>query len=290
MKKFIYFSLSLLICITLSCSKDQKNKVLNVTAIDNNSSKIVNVKLATLSRQTLSIGCHDAFSKVFDTKDNIFGYQDCNSVYRLIDVETCKEVKKISLPTAISMVVPVPQRNQIIGHYWDGSDHVVVVNRKNGNIVSDKTFSSGAFWNPTTCFYMETGNEYVLLRSDNVLVFVNPSTGNINRTLSVGFDISNGVYDKKHNRLIGASYSNQTGNTYIVAINLNSGNTLSKVVAQGLDFYLAGERDYDSETNSYILVNSNNEVLFFDVATGAVTESYQLDFDLTSLSVWRSRK
>ena len=48
--------------------------------------------------------------------------------------------------------------------------------------------------------------------------------------------------------------------------------------------------DYDAETNSYILISANNEVLFFDVATGKVKEKYQLDFDVTSLKLWRSKK
>jgi len=32
------------------------------------------------------------------------------------------------------------------------------------------------------------------------------------------------------------------------------------------------------------------EVLFFDVATGKIKERYQLDFDVSSLKVWRSGK
>ena len=40
----------------------------------------------------------------------------------------------------------------------------------------------------------------------------------------------------------------------------------------------------------YILVNANNEVLFFDVETGKLNEKYLLDFEVTSLNVWRSNK
>jgi len=83
------------------------------------------------------------------------------------------------------------------------------------------------------------------------------------------------------------------GDNYIVSIDLNTGNTLSKVLGEGMgaDFgFFADEMDYDAETNSYILICANNEVLFFDVATGEIKERYQLDFDATSLKLWRSEE
>ena len=48
-------------------------------------------------------------------------------------------------------------------------------------------------------------------------------------------------------------------------IDLNTGNTLSKVLGEGMGSnfaFFADEMDYDAETNSYILVSANNEVLF----------------------------
>jgi hypothetical protein len=287
----------LLNIITFSCNKEQRN-ALNLTAVDNNNSKIINVKLETKSSQTLPIGCHDIFSKFFDERNHIFGYQDCNSVYHLIDVKKCKEIKQIPLSMNISISVVDINHNQIIGHYWENlgetmdncADHVVVINKENGNIVSDKIFSSGlVFWDPSTRFFKEPENEYVLLRSDNVLVFINPSTGKINRTLSIGTNLGLGVYDKKRNRLIGSTYSNETNENYIVTVDLASGNILNRVVAQGLSFHKPDAMDYDPETDSYILVSSNNEVLFFNVETGELTECYPMDFDITSLSIWRSR-
>ena len=110
-------------------------------------------------------------------------------------------------------------------------------------------------------------------------------------------------YDRKNNRLIGATFTNGTdkydNTVYIVTVDLNTGKTLSKIVAQGVNFISGDERDYDAETNSYVLVNygllntyqyGNNDVLFFDLTTGKVKERYPLDFDVTSLKIWRSNK
>jgi len=299
MKKLFYVSLWLVLIVVYSCEKDSivKNKVLNITTINQSKSQIVNVKLKSMEKKAFSIGCHVASSTTFNAKNKTFGYMDCGTQYCIIDIEAGREIKKISLPVSISLTVVDTIRNVLIGHYYingtepnNGTDHVLTVSLNDGNVISDKQFYVGGFWDATTSFFRDIENEYVLLRSDNVLVFVNPSTGNIIRTLDIDTDLTQGIYDRKNNRLIGNTYSNETGKNYIVTVDINTGKTLSKVIAQGLGFHLAFEMDYDAETNCYVLVSDKNEVLFFDVATGKIKDRYQLDFDLTSLKLWRSKK
>jgi len=297
--------------VSLSCNKDKEKDtnsegVLNITGINDNTSEVVCMALqsanSSVVKGKISIGCYEMSSAIFDVRTQTFGYMDCYSNYRLIDVAAGKEVKRFPLPKSISFVVVDTIRNLLIGHYYldgtdkyDGTDHVLTINLNNGNIVSDKQFYVGGLWDGSTWFFRDIENEYVLVRSDwetdeNELVFINPSTGAIVRTLSLDTDVGNGVYDRKNNRLIGSTYSNETNKNYIVVIDLNTGKTLSKVVAQGLGAHLGEEMDYDAQTNSYILVSGNNEVLFFDVATGKLNEKYQLDFEITSLKVWRNNK
>ena len=290
-----------------ACNKDKKSQsLLNLTAIDNNKSQVVNVKLKSMDKQTFSIGCRSMPSTTFNAKNKTFGYLDCNDVYRIIDVETGVEIKQIPLLTYINLVVVDTIRNVLIGHYYvrdenedkyDGTDYVLTVNLNDGSIISDEQFYVNGGWNGTTYFFRDVENEYVLLNSDdNVLVFIDPYTGNIIRTLNTEMaNITNGVYDRTNNRLIGTTFSSSgtgeyDGISYIVTVDLNTGKALSKIVTQYSGYYLAFESDYDAETNSYILVSDNNEVLFFDVATGEVKERYQLDFDITSLQLWRSEE
>ena len=294
--------------VSLSCNKDKDKKqgVLNITAINDNTSQVVYMELKSanspVEKGKISIDCYEMSSAIFDVRTQTFGYMDCYSNYRFIDVAAGKEIKRFSLPESISFVIVDTIRNLLIGHYYingtekdNGTDHVLIVDLNNGNIVSDRQFYVGGAWDGTTWFFRDIENEYVLVRRDwttdeNELVFINPSTGTIIRTLSLGTDVGNGVYDRKNNRLIGTTYSNETSKNYIVTIDLSTGRTLNKVVAQGLGGYSGEEMDYDVETNSYILVSSNNEVLFFDVETGKLNEKYQLDFEVTSLKIWRSRK
>lgn len=293
MKKLIYLIIGIAVLTAYSCNKD-KYKVLNLTAINGSESQVVNVKLKSMAKKTFSINCHVSTSTTLNAKDKTFGYMGCDNAYHIISIETGTEIKSIPLPEELNLVEVDVIRNVIIGHYYlngdspyNGTDHVVAVNLNDGSIISDKPFYVGGSWF-STYFIRDVENEYVMLKSDNVLVFVNPYSGDIIKTLELDTEADNGVYDRKNNRLIGTAYSNET--IYIVAVDLNTGRTLSKVVAQGLNSHVAFEKDYDSETNSYVLVGAGNEVLFFDVATGKVNKKYQLDFDLTSLKLWRSDK
>jgi hypothetical protein len=267
----------------ISCKKDKDTKsqgVLNITGINDNTSQVINVKmLKSMEKKTIPIGCHGFSTKTFDVINKSFGYMDCEGNYRMIDVETGVEIKQIPLPELIGLVVVDTVRNVIIGYYYDNKDdpnlsnnkwinHVLSINLSDGNIMSDKQFYVGGDWNSSVYFFRDIENEYVLMRhiretNGNELLFINPPTGTINRTVELADIIGNGVYDRKNNRLIGSTYSNETGKHYIVTIDLNTGKTLNKVVAQDLGDHFAGEMDYDAETNSYILVNGKNEVLFF---------------------------
>ena len=285
--------------------KESINQKGFITAINSNTSQVVNVQLASKETKTFSVVCRVFSSTTFDAENKIFGYVNCNSAYGkpsdycMINLESGEEIKQIPLSQTINFVVLDPVRHVIIGHYHyaaegagykDGTDHVLTVNLDNGSVISDKPFSAASLWNGTTYFFRDIENEYVLIRSDYVMVFINPSTGEITKTVSLETHVTNGIYDRKNDRLIGTCTDEARTENYIIAVDINTGNTLSKVTARGLGFYLGGETDYDAETNSYILVSSDNEVLFFNVETGEITEKYQLDFKITSLKFWRSSK
>jgi len=291
-----------------ACNKDKTSKtVLNLTGINDSKSEIVNVKLKTqksVEKQAFSIDCYYLGTITFNAKSKFIGYRDCHNVYRIMDIETSREIKRIP-SFNFNMVVLDTIRNVLIGHYaiqtgsgmFDYTDHVVTVNLNDGSFISDNSFYFSAMWG-STHFFRDIENEYVLHRvSTGVpgsadikeLVFINPSTGQIIRTLNLENRVSDGIYDRKNNRLIGTNLE-ENGKIYIVTVDLTTGKTLSKVIPQGLTCYSGDKTDYDAETNSYVLVNGNNEVVFFDVATGKVNEKYQLDVNLTSIQLWRSEK
>ena len=287
-----------------ACNKDKKSQnVLNLTAIDDSKSQLVNVKLQkSTEKKTFSIeDCLGSISTIFDVKNKIFGYSYYGG-YCLIDVETGTEIKRIPLPKPIGSVVLDTIRNVIIGMCWSDETcdidpwklfrHVITINLSDGSVsISDKQFYGITL--RSIYFFRDIENEYVLNGyNPNELMFINPTTGDIIRTLSLEASMAEGIYDRKNNRLIGLTYPEDAAistQRYIVTIDLNTGKTLNKVIAQGLDYYREQEADYDAVTNSFILIsNSSNEVMFFDIETGEITQRYQLDFNITSLKVWRS--
>ena len=64
------FSILLLAnCVVfISCNKDKDANTKNITAINDNTSQIVNVKLKTMKQKSFSIGCHDMSSTTFNAK------------------------------------------------------------------------------------------------------------------------------------------------------------------------------------------------------------------------------
>ena len=294
--------IAITICITAifaftTCKKDDAKKtVLNMTAIDNNSSKIVSKQLKSKEEKTFSIGCYVLSTTLFDTRNNSYGYAGCDNVYHFIDAETGTDIKQIPLPRMLNLMALDMTRNLLIGHYYnydESKDYVVSIDLSSGNVISDKQFYINGLWNITVHCFLYVENEYVLSHPDNGLVFINPSTGDVIKTLDIETKcINNVVYDRTNNRFIGTTCLNDAGENYIITIDANTGNTLSKVLGEGMGSNFAfctDEMDYDSETNCYILLSANNEVLFFDVATGEIKEKYQLDFNANSLKLWRSK-
>lgn len=293
----------IIICFTAvnmiftACKKKTKKDTSNITMINGNISKMVTKNLESLEETQSPIDCYVLSSTTFDTQNNVFGYADCNNIYHFLDAETGVEIKQISLPTTINLVELDMSNYFLIGHYYngeEGKDHVVTIDINSGNVISDKPFYTNGFWNSSVHFFEDIEMEYVLLHPDNGLVFIDPSTGDITKTLTIEpACVNNVVYDKQNNRLIGTTCLNEMGENHIITIDVKTGNMLSKVLGEGMGSGFAfsvDEMDYDAKTNSYILVSADNEVLFFDVATGKIKEKHEFDFNIRSLKFWRSRK
>ena len=100
--------------------------------------------------------------------------------------------------------------------------------------------------------------------------------------------ISNAIYDVTNNRLIGLTYSGITDQNYIEILDVETGNLISKIEIQKRDDYYGCVSEYDWESNCYILVNPQNEILFIDIESGEIVDSYKLDFEIEEFKFWRN--
>ncbi len=290
MRKMLKYAF--VIALAVSCSKDEKQSTsMNITGIKSAEvSQIVNINLKSGEETSSNIACYYMGSTLIDSQTGGYGYVDCNSVYNEIDPLTGNNIKSFSLPNAISQTVIIPEKNILIGQYYEDEhaiNHVVQINLEDGSIVSNNTFPMHQGFLTCSYFYNQEKKAYELLRSDGYLMSINPDNGNIMDSVYIGAMLSNTQFDSDNKRLIGLTYSFETDKNYIEAYHIETGALLSKVEITTRSNYFGCVSGYDTETDSFILVDESNTVLFIDITSGKINDSYQINNSIFEFKFWR---
>lgn len=312
MKNYAAF-IGLLILVFFSCTEqaeDRPNTLIvtgiseakgtEIICIDIDSGAVVN---------TTPIDCYVFGSTVYDPTTQGYGFVDCDTTFKLINPESGKLIKSIKLPGFVSQAVIDAKDNFLIGRYTTISygddpdttgiksaktgppiytDYVIRVNLSTGTIVSKNKINVGNGVYATTYYYDEKGKHYILYRSDNSLITINPSTGEIIKERYVGKILVSSVYNPVNNTLISLSYPKpDSQEIYLSVINPETGDEISSNLIESGEGYYANIAGYDKENNWYIAVNTKYEVVCFDVSTGEIKKRYELENPLTDIKFWR---
>ena len=290
MKKLLFYLFMTLFLAACEKNKESTSDALNVAGIRSGDSKeVINLRLKSGEITSNTIPCYIFGSSVFDPNTIGFGYVDCYSRFNMIDPQTGVVIYSYQLPGMLNQVVIDTGDNAVIGHYFENdSNYLVKVNLENGALVSKKAIDFGGGLYATTYFFNPIKKEYVLLRADGFLLSIKPETAAIVKSTSVESNIQEACYDTPENRLIGLTYSEATNQNYIEILDVETGDLLSRVEIKVKHAYRGGISGFDPETNCYILVTAENEILFIDIETGEIKDSYQIDFDITEFKFWRS--
>ena len=70
--------------------------------------------------------------------------------------------------------------------------------------------------------------------------------------------------------------------------NLNTSTVLHKNSIGRID-HLTCVQEYDPETNSYILVDSENNVIFIDANTGNITKRIPVEKNIVGVIIWNKK-
>jgi hypothetical protein len=276
-----------------ACENEKVNNTddLNISGIKTESkTEIVNVKLKSGDTKSTEIDCYVFGSTLFEPSTSGFGYVDCDSNFNLVNPETGDLITELSLPGLLSQTVIDTAENALIGQYYENdSNYVVKLDLTNGEIKAKNSVDFGEGILACTYFYNSTEKEYVLLKSDSTLIFINVDNGSISKSIKVESIINNAIFDKADNELIGFTYSSETDKNYIEIINIESGALTSKVEIKDRNDYYGCVSGFDKETNCYILVNPQNEILFIDIVSGETKDSYIIDFEIKEFKFWRSK-
>lgn len=312
MKNFAVF-IGLLILVFLSCTEQaeyrpttliltgiSEAKGTEIICVDIDSGVIVN---------TTPIDCYVFGSTVYEPTTQGYGFVDCDTTFKLVNPESGKLIKSIKLPGVVSQTVIDSKDNMLIGRYTTitygddpdttgiksgksgppiYTDYVIMVNLSTGAIVSKNKIDVGNGVYATTYYYDENEKHYNLYRSDNYLITINPSTGEIIKERYVGKILVSSVYNPINNTLISISYpTSDSQRNYLSVINPETGAEISSNLIESGEGYYANIAGYDKENNWYIAVNTKYEVVCFDVSTGEIKKRYKLENPLTDIKFWR---
>lgn len=290
MKKLIIFLLAF--PFIWSCGKDKAsiNDSLNISGFKTGEkTEIINVKLKTGEKKSTAIDCYVFSSAVFDPNTSGLGYVDCNSYFNLVNPLSGELINRFLLPGHVSQTVIDIDGNALIGNYYDNdASYVVKVDMSNGDLIAKNVidFSDGIF--ACVYFYKSTDKEYVLLKADSTMTFINAENGSISKTIKVESIPDNATYDASGNRLIGLTHAPLTEQNFIEILNIDTGELISKAEVKGINGYLACFSDFDKETNCYVMVTPQNDILFIDIQSGEIKDSYAIDFEIMEFVFWRS--
>jgi hypothetical protein len=291
MRKYLIclFAISLM----WGCKKEKgyNTDSLNLSGIrKGNKTEIVNVKLKSGETESSEIECYVYGSTIFEPSTSGFGYVDCNSNFKLVNPQTGTLIKEFLLPGLLSQTVIDTAENSLIGHYVESdSNYVVKLDLKNGMIKANNSVNLGEGVFTCTYFYNSGNKEYVLLRADSTLISINTDSGTISKSVKLESIIDNAKFDKVNNKLIGITYSSATDKNYIEIIDIKTGALSSKVEIKKRNDYYGCVSGLDELTNCFIIVNPKNEILFIDIQSGEIKDSYKLDFEIQEFKFWRNK-
>jgi hypothetical protein len=291
MKKSI-ISIIMLLLIATSCKKLSENNpdAIILTGIKvSKGIEMTTIKIDSGLISSVPIDCYNFGSTVFDPKSGAYGYSKCDKVFVMIDPITGETLKHIQLSGDLTQTVIDTSENILIGRLSIFStSYVIRIDLGNCTYLSGNPIDIEEGISASSYYYNSNDKEFVLLRSDNTLISIDPMTGSINKSLPVGHFIDNISYIPANNTIICRSYSSENNKNYIEVIDAETGTQLSKKeINPNNDYYYSSVSGYDYETNCYIQVNNKDEVLFIEVSTGEVIKSYKLDAPMNDIKFWK---
>jgi len=277
--------------LVLSCEKQQDNSpdILNISGFrSGNTSEIVNIKLKSGKVTTGPVECYLLGSTLFDPSSGGYGYVDCHGMFYLLDPQSGDTLKAIPVPQYLSQTVIDSADNVLIGQrYEEGFNYIYKINLQTGETEARNPvdLSPGIF--ACTYFYKTPVKEYVLMRADSTLVYINPDNGTVKYSVKAVSAPANGIYNASDDQLIGVTYDAGSDENYLLTLDAETGQLVRQVRIEERNDYYACMSGFDAESNCYILLNPENKILFIDIETGKIKDSYNIGFQVQEYKFWR---
>lgn len=301
----------ILILLALTACEDKpietKSGSLVLTGIKSTKgSEMVTIDLDSGYVNTNPVNCHILSSTVYDPNTGGYGYVSCDTVFTLVNTTDGRIIKSFRLPGLISSAVTDPENNLLIGTYGEYEyvldpdstngatipvfhTYLLTTNLETGDIVLDKEIDLGEGVFLCTHFFDPVNKLYILQRADNKLLLINPVTGTTTKTVDIGKHLINVVYNSDDGNLISLLPASEPGICMIEVYKPTTGELISSQQVTGIDSYHYCICAYDPGTKCYLAVNTDNEVMFIEPATGTIAKTVKLDYQLNDIRFLRKQ-
>jgi len=250
------------------------------------------------------VSCYILSSTIYDPDTGGYGYVSCDTVFTLVNTGDGSIIRSIRLPGLISSAVIDPENNVLIGTYGEYEyvldpdstngatlpvfhTYLLTTDMETGDIVLNKEFSLGDGVYLCTHFFDPVNRLYILQRADKSLLYINPVTGSLTKTVELAEPLTNMVYNTDENNIIAMRPGSEEGEYYIDVYNPSTGELISSSPVNGIDGYHYCIAAYDPVTKCYLAVSSDNEVLFILPVTGEIVKTVKLDYPLSDIRFLR---
>jgi len=254
--------------------------------------------------ETNPVSCYILSSTVYDPNTGGYGYVSCDTVFTLVNTGDGSIIRSVRLPGLISSSVIDPENNTLIGTYGEYEyvldpdstngatlpvyhTYLLTTDLETGDIVLNKEFSLGDGVYLCTHFFDPVNRLYILQRADKSLLYINPVTGTLTKTVELVEPLTNVVYNTDENNIIAMRPGSEEGEYYIDVYNPSTGELISSSPVNGIDGYHYCIAAYDPVTKCYLAVSSDNEVLFILPETGEIMKTVKLDYPLSDIRFLR---
>jgi hypothetical protein len=267
-------------------------------------SEMVTIDLDSGYVDTNPVNCYVLSSTVYDPNTGGYGYVSCDTVFTLVNTDDGSIIRSIRFPGLISSAVIDPENNILIGtygeyEYIDDPDstngatlpvfhtYLLTTDLETGEMVLNKEFSLGDGVYLCTHFFDPVNRLYILQRADKRLLYINPVTGTLTKTVELDKPLTNVVYNTDENNLIAMRPGSETGEYYIDIYKPSTGELISSSRVNGIDGYHYCVAAYDPVTKCFLAVSSDDRVLFIVPSTGEIIKTVKLDYTLNDIRFLR---
>ena len=285
--------------IVIGCSEEAPSSLLpepseasiNLLAVNVNTAntEVTNINLKNGEQSSFLTDCMVLSSRVFDVTTKSIGYTSCDQTFVLVNPATGEQSASYPLPGPVNMAVVNNADHTLIGTYYDQVaevNHIIRLDLDNGNLLSDLIVEDlGPMYTCTQFFDQETQN-FSLISSDNNIVTIDASNGEVVSQVSINTGTNLIHYRESTRTLISITYDQPTDTNFVEKTDVTTGELLQKTALQSPSNFRLCAVGYDSQNNRLVTINSDNLVRYIDVDSGEVIDDLRLDTQMTPLTFY----